>query len=104
MPTTTSRTSISTAKGGGGEKQARHYLAGLYEVFEYVAGSPGIGRARRELGEGIRSFPHGSHIVFYMPWQGEVAILRVVHGARDLEGLFEDYDPEPGIRSKRPEG
>jgi hypothetical protein len=39
-----------------------------------------------------------------MPWQGEVAILRVVHGARDLEGLFEDYDPKPGIRSKRPEG
>jgi plasmid stabilization system protein ParE len=36
----------------------------MYEVFEHVAVSPGTGRARRELGEGIRSFPHGSHIVF----------------------------------------
>lgn len=34
----------------------------------------------------IRGFP--KHLIFYQFQEAEILILRVVHGARDLEGLF----------------
>ena len=34
----------------------------------------------------ISGFP--KHLVFYRVWDSEVLILRVLHGARDLESLF----------------
>ncbi len=30
------------------------------------------------------------HLVFYQFEEGEMRVLRVVHGARDLEALFSD--------------
>ena len=46
-----------------GERQAKHYVAGLYEIFGQLGSNPGMGRLRHELGEGICSFPHGSHVI-----------------------------------------
>lgn len=84
-----------------GERQARRYLSGLYEAFDGIARNPETGRLRGELGDGIRSVPHGSHVVFFMMWKSDVAILRVLHGAMDLESRFANYDPLPGIDGKR---
>jgi len=84
-----------------GEPQAVSYLHGLFEVFDHIGSNPSMGRLRRELGEGIRSFPHGSHAIFFMAWQGEVAIVRVLHGAMDFESLFDAYNPMPGIEGKK---
>ena len=52
------------------------------------AGNPLAGRARIELGEDIRSFPHGSYVVFYRPLKDGIAVLHVLHGARDIGRLF----------------
>ena len=30
-----------------------------------------------------------SHLIFYRPARNGVEIVRVIHGARDIEGLFE---------------
>lgn len=48
--------------------------------------------ARPELGDGIRSCPHGRHylIFFRIEPDGSVLIVRVLHGARDLWSLFRD--------------
>ena len=70
-----------------GERQADLYLRGLYEVFERLAAYPRLGRARPELGKDVRSFPHVSHVVFFTPLFHEVAILRVLHGARDIDEI-----------------
>jgi plasmid stabilization system protein ParE len=37
----------------------------------------------------LRSFPVGEYIILYCVEGSEVFILRVVHGRRDLEKLFE---------------
>ena len=34
----------------------------------------------------VAGFP--KHLVFYQPYQGQIVVLRIVHGARDLESLF----------------
>ncbi|MEQ1603342.1 MAG: type II toxin-antitoxin system RelE/ParE family toxin [Pyrinomonadaceae bacterium] len=60
----------------------------FYDVFEMFADNPEAGRERRELREDLRSFPCGSYIILYRLWAGNVMILRIVHGARDLEEIF----------------
>ncbi|MCY0096025.1 type II toxin-antitoxin system RelE/ParE family toxin [Hoeflea ulvae] len=76
-----------------GETLASAYIHELFAVFGHIGQHPHIGRLRPELGEGLKSFPHGSHVVFFMNWQGELAVVRVLHGSRDHEALFADNDP-----------
>lgn len=76
-----------------GEAQASKYLHELYGVFNLIADNPKLGRARPQLSEGLRSFVHGSHVVFYMLWLGELAIVRVLHSSRDVDAVFEEYEP-----------
>jgi toxin ParE1/3/4 len=60
------------------------------EKFALLSDHPLIGPAREELGAGLRSFPVDNYLVFYRPLvEGDgVALLRVIHGARDLRRLF----------------
>ena len=60
----------------------------LTEVFELLSNNKKIGRLRPELKEDLRSFPEGNYLIFYRIWAGEIAIVRVMHGARDLDELF----------------
>ena len=76
-----------------GEPQARNYVEDLFGLFGSIGLNPKMGRARDELGEGIRSFPHASHVIFFMEWQGETAILRVLHGSRYVDAAFAGFDP-----------
>jgi toxin ParE1/3/4 len=55
--------------------------------FEMLAENPKAGRERSELKQDLRSFPEGNYLVFYREWAGIVAIVRVLHGARDLDEL-----------------
>jgi toxin ParE1/3/4 len=34
----------------------------------------------------VAGFP--KHLIFYQPYPDEIVVLRIVHGARDLESLF----------------
>ena len=60
----------------------------LTHLFEMLADHPKLGRERPELKEDLRSFPEGSYVIFYQIWAGQVAIVRVLHGARDLDRLL----------------
>lgn len=48
-----------------------------------------MGRLRQELRPGLRSFPVGNYLILYYPIPEGIAILRIIHGARDLERLLE---------------
>ncbi len=60
----------------------------LINCFELLADNSKIGRERTELKQDLRSFPEGNYLVFYREWSGIVAIVRVLHGARDLDEIF----------------
>ena len=49
---------------------------------------PEIGQARPEIRPDLRHWPVGAYLIFYRVDDEEVRIVRVVHGARDLAGLF----------------
>jgi toxin ParE1/3/4 len=58
------------------------------EVLNDLAETPGMGRSRDEYGQGLRSFPVGDYLLFYHAVPGGIEVVRIVHGARDLPGLF----------------
>ena len=74
--------------GEWGQTQAEKYLNEIYAVFERLVQNSGIGRLRTELSDGLRSIPTGAHIIFFLPLQSDVAIVRVLHGARDVADVF----------------
>ncbi|MEI6082843.1 MAG: type II toxin-antitoxin system RelE/ParE family toxin [Verrucomicrobiota bacterium] len=46
---------------------------------------PELGRQRDELASGLRSFPANSYVIFYRIAADELQIIRVLHGARDVQ-------------------
>lgn len=52
---------------------------------------PESGRLREELSPGLRSFSVPPYVVFYRPHEDTIAVLRILHGRRDLKRItFED--------------
>jgi toxin ParE1/3/4 len=69
-------------------KAADRLLDQFEDCFRRLVKFPGLGRARDELGEGLRSFPVGQYLVFYLPKPDGIELIRVLHGARDLRRIF----------------
>ena len=67
---------------------ADHWTDQLDEKFGLLATQPLMGRARDELLPGLRSFPVGRYVVFYEPIDNGIDVVRVLHGARDVEEIF----------------
>jgi toxin ParE1/3/4 len=61
----------------------------LDETIRVLANQPGSGRRREELAPGILSFPFGRYMIFYRTSQDAIEIVRVLHGARDIQTIFE---------------
>ena len=70
-------------------KAAERFIEQIEKRCLRIAEMPGIGRSRDELAAGLRSVPEGSYVIFYQPLEEGVMIVRVLHGARDIEGLFD---------------
>ena len=70
------------------ENRADAFIETINQKLAVLAETPNIGRARDELGKNIRSFPVGRYVIFYMPIQGGIDVVRVLHGARDLDISF----------------
>lgn len=49
----------------------------------------------RYIADGLRSITHGRYLLFFRDLADEVRIVRVLHGARDLTGVFADPIPSP---------
>ena len=67
---------------------ASRFLDSLEATCELLAKHQLIGHARPELGEGLRSFPIGNYLIFYIPVADGIDIARVIYGGRDLPGIF----------------
>jgi toxin ParE1/3/4 len=67
---------------------ADNLLDEIDEKLLLLAGSPSLGRARPEIGSGIRQFPVRNYLIFYTPEPNGISVLRVLHGARRIEDLL----------------
>ena len=73
---------------------ALRFLAAVEETLAAIAGMPGLGVARpfrHPRLSGLRMLPvHGfvNHLVFYRETDAGIELVRVLHGARDIEAVF----------------
>jgi len=74
------------------EARADAFVGTIDAKFQTLAKQPGIGRLRDELAAGLRSLPVGRYIIFYLPLAEGVDIIRVLHGARDIDTIFHEDD------------
>ncbi|MDA9399477.1 type II toxin-antitoxin system RelE/ParE family toxin [Bradyrhizobium sp. CCBAU 45389] len=65
-------------------RAADKQIARIGEIFEMLLENPLAGRERRELRAGLRSFPAGNYVIFYVPLPDGVEIVRVMHGRQDI--------------------
>ena len=70
-------------------RQADAFVARINGELQLLARQPKMGRERPELLDGLRSFPLGKYIIFYVPRSRGIEVVRVLHGARDLKLFFE---------------
>jgi toxin ParE1/3/4 len=71
-------------------RAADRLLDRLDNVCGLLADNPHMGPLRADLAEGLRYFPTGNYLLLYREKQRGIEIVRVVHGARDLPGLFRE--------------
>jgi len=74
------------------ETRADAFVDIIDQKFQALASYPNMGRSRDELEEGPRSFPVGRQVIFYRVIAEGVEIIRVLHGSRDLNAIFNPDD------------
>jgi toxin ParE1/3/4 len=67
---------------------ATHYLRILKEKCQQLANVPGLGVPREEYC-GLYKFPVGHYLIFYRPSAEGIEVIRILHGARDLQRILQ---------------
>jgi toxin ParE1/3/4 len=69
-------------------RRATRFVETVLDKCELLAEQPGIGRLRSELEPDLRSFVVGRYLIFYRPLDDGIEVVRVLHGARDIEAAL----------------
>ena len=72
--------------------QADAFVDLVDSKFQALSRRPGLGRRRPELTPDIdiQSLAVGRYVVFYQPLSRGIEVVRVLHGSRDIESIFEN--------------
>ncbi len=73
------------------EQAAVQLVDRIHDKCQTLADHPRLGRSREDLAPRLRGTPLGNYLIFYRITDYGVEIVRIVHGARELEALFEDF-------------
>lgn len=68
--------------------EADRFLDRLLETSRVLADMPGMGRRRPDLAVRMRCFPVGTFLIFYQILDDGIEVVRVLHGARNIEDEF----------------
>jgi toxin ParE1/3/4 len=58
------------------------------EKFRLLAQGPLLGEARDDLAKSLRMFTAGNYVILYRPTEDGIAVVQIVHSARDLAALW----------------
>ena len=68
---------MATEATGATLDEAARWIDRLERECRKLAGSPGMGRRREELGSKLRSFPVGNYLLFYRDHPDRLEIVRL---------------------------
>ncbi len=81
---------ITSFVSSGDEALVRKFVARFTEVLDRLAEHPEMGRRRDDLRPGLRSVSFNPYLVIYQIQNNAVEVVRLLHGARDIEALFHE--------------
>ena len=76
-------------------RRAASFVAELRSQCVKLTRSPEGYRLRPELGDGIRSCAYGNYVIFFTEDGRLLRIIRVLHGAMDIEARFAEKISAP---------
>ncbi len=59
--------------------QSKKYLSELWKTLHLFAETSSIGKSRPDIGIDILSFPHVSHVIYYVIHEQELLVFSVLH-------------------------
>lgn len=59
--------------------QAKKYLAEIRQVLLMLCEMPKVGKHRPDVKEGVYSFTHESHTIYYMLTSSELIVIGILH-------------------------
>ncbi len=78
------------ANNSGSPELADRLIDSITSRFVLLASHPSPGRPRdQDLRPGLRSFAVGNYLIVYRIENGDVRILRILRGSRNIEALFQ---------------
>ena len=75
-------------------KSALRFLEAAEKAFEFLADMPEIGGLEEDVRAelvGLRCWPirgFENHLIFYLPIENGIAVVRVLHAARDINSIL----------------
>lgn len=76
-------------------RRAMSFVRELRGQCQKITAVPKAYRPRPELGKDLRSCAYGNYVVFFFEESGLVRIVRVLHGAMDIEAQFTERNSAP---------
>lgn len=73
-----------------GLEAADRYIDGLDQSMELALEFPEIGLDYREVRAGYRMLPSGHHLIFYIPRDDGIDVMRVLHERMDIRSRLMD--------------
>jgi toxin ParE1/3/4 len=70
-----------------GAKQSLKYTKALFDKFAELNKNPKIGKDRSYMSPNLRSFPEGSHVIFYEAKKSYIEVVAILHENQDT-GLY----------------
>ena len=67
---------------------ADRFLDKIEERCRTVARFPSMGMSREDLMPTLRSCTVGNYLIFYLPMEDGIEVVRVLPGMRDIDALF----------------
>ena len=62
-----------------GPAQSQKYLSALRRMVCLLAETPSLGKSRPEVGADVLSFPHASHVIYYLVHERQLVVFGVLH-------------------------
>ncbi|PIQ42229.1 MAG: plasmid stabilization protein [Thalassolituus sp. CG17_big_fil_post_rev_8_21_14_2_50_53_8] len=62
-----------------GKAQSQKYLSELRQTIRLLAETPSLGKSRPDVGTEVSSFPHVSHVIYYVLHEQQLVVFGVLH-------------------------
>ena len=75
-------------------KAADRWIAKLFDAFEKIAGTPGMGHTRKDLTSSLVLFwPVGAYLILSRVQNEQVQVVAVTQGGRDIPSILRRRGP-----------